>query len=143
MDGGLNLALVKWGGKGSGAGRIGVAGGAGFNSEIGYFYGGPRLAMQIIGDTLGIEGRFDFLPLAHSYSANTVREWRGSGTVVYQTSDDFGLGFGVELRNGSNPILDQAEFQAQLDDDADRIRKQDALRGDYQMTLATISCRWK
>lgn len=143
MDMGISLGLLHWGETGAGAGRVGVAAGAGFNLDYGYFYLVPKVALQLISDTLSIEGEFWWLPLAHSYSGNSVREWRAKGELVFQAFDDMSFGAGIEVRQGDNPMERDPKSSSWLDDNPDRIREQDALRGHYSMMLGCFSLRWK
>ena len=143
MDMGVALGLLHWGDTGAFAGRVAVATGAGFNMDYGYFYLVPKVALQLIPDALSVEGEFWWLPLAHSYSGNSVREWRARGELVYQAMDDMSFGAGLEIRAGDNPMIRDSKSSGLLDDNPDRIRDQDALRGHFTMTLGSFSLRWK
>ncbi len=143
VDMGVALGLLYWGDTGAFAGRLAVAAGAGCNADYGYFYLVPKLALQLLPDTLSLEGEFWWLPLAHSYSGNSVREYRVRGELVYQAFDDMSFGAGLEMRTGDNPMVRARESSSWLDDNPDRIRSVDTLRGHFTMTLGSFSLRWK
>lgn len=143
MDLGVSLGLLYWGDTGAFAGRVAVATGAGFNMDYAYFYLVPKLALQLVPDLLSLEGEYWWLPLAHSYSGNSVREQRIRSELVYRAFDDMSFGAGVEVRMGDNPMVRDSKSSSWLDDNPDRIRAVDALRGHFTMMLGSLSLRWK
>jgi hypothetical protein len=134
----LALMLFDWGFV-----RVSVLPGAGFNSDYGFLEAGVRTTIPIYGG-VALTADAYLLPLAHSYSGNTVREWRASAELIIPGGDDgSSYGLGASLRRGGNPVEITPEDRALYDSNPDRVREEDAVRGHYEIMLFYLSMRWR